>query len=151
MKKALLNCCLSRDGSSSGQQTTSFSASLPQICSSLDRDVRPLEILLEPKTQLHSSCNEKDENYLVCGSALQRLFRYFIDGKGRCKCWENIDLSTLNLKRVTPNNHCVKAIWKCKANSSKHTFEWFSSSVVGGKYYVNMRYDTVCRMLNEIL
>ena len=123
--EALLNCWLSRetrDGSSSGQQTTSFSASLPQICSSLDRDAQPPEIFLEPKTQLHSSCNEKDENYLVCGSALQRLFRYFIDGKGRCKCWENIDLSTLNLKRVTPNNHCVKAILKCTANSSKHTY-----------------------------
>lgn len=137
--EALLDCWNSRSqNSSSAQPPKSFQTNIStRTFSSLDRDIRPPEIMCQPKTQLHSSCNEKDDIYLVCGSALQRLFGYFFDGNARCKCGENFDLSTLNINRITKNNHCVKVEWKCNRNG--HRIEWFSSSIISGKYYVNMR------------
>ena len=36
-------------------------------------------LYVNPKVQLHSVCKENDEIYLVCGTALERLFRYFTE------------------------------------------------------------------------
>ena len=36
-------------------------------------------LYVNPKVQLHSVCKENDEIYLVSGTALERLFRYFIE------------------------------------------------------------------------
>ena len=59
------------------------------------------------KTQLHSESRENDEIYLVCGSALERLFRHFIDENDCvCKCGKSLDFATFKVQRITKNNHC---------------------------------------------
>ena len=55
------------------------------------------------KTQLHS------ERRLACESALERLFRHFIDGNDCvCKCGKSLDFATFKVQRITKNNHCRK-------------------------------------------
>lgn len=91
------------------------------------------------KTQLHSESRENDEIYLVCGSALERLFRHFIDGNDCvCKCGKSLDFATFKVQRITKNNHRCKVTVECKAEEG-HTLEWFSSSIFAGKYYANLR------------
>lgn len=96
--------------------------------------------LLNPKYQLHSVCKENDEIYLVCGTALERLFRYFIDSGNVCSCGSKFDASRIKIERVTKHNHSVKVVFGC---DKKHVVEWFSSSIMSnpsaGKYYVNVR------------
>ena len=134
----LLDCWLSRNSSNEQQaQNTIQAATSLQTNSSdifsIEHDIRPPEITYQSKTQLHSSCTE-NEVYLVCGTALQLLFRYFFEGRSCCQCGEKFDLSTLNIKRITKNNHCVKAEWKCKTDKDTQTVQWFSSSIISGKY-----------------
>ena len=58
------------------------------------------------KTQLHSESRENDKIYLVCGSALERLFRHFIDENNCvCKCEKSLDFATFKVQRITKNNH----------------------------------------------
>ena len=91
------------------------------------------------KTQLHSKSRENDKIYLVCGSALERLFRHFIDENDCvCKCGKSLDFATFKVQRITKNNHCCKVTVECKAEEG-HTLEWFSSSIFAGKYYANLR------------
>lgn len=131
-------------------QTTNYQIH-STVFSSVDKEFRPPETLVQTKTQLHSECCKDDEIYLVCGSALQLLFHHLV--KGVCKCGKPYDASTFSVKRVTKNNHCVKAYWNCVAES-KHTTEWFSSSIVtgpsAGKYYVNLRYVTCTTCMTTI-
>ena len=95
---------------------------------------------LKLKTQLHSHCIENDQIYLVCDTALRRLFSFFIESEGKCSCGAKFDLSSLKPARVTTNNHCVKVSLQCK---NKHILEWFSSPIITsqstGRYYVNVR------------
>ena len=47
-------------------------------------------LYVNPKVQLHSVCKENDEIYLVCGTALECLFRYiFIESGNVCGCGTN--------------------------------------------------------------
>ena len=96
--------------------------------------------LANPKYQLHSVCKENDEIYVVCGTALERLFQYFIESGNVCSCRNKFDLSQLKIERVTKHNHSVKVVFGCE---KKHVVEWFSSSIMSspsaGKYYVNVR------------
>ncbi|XP_078360544.1 uncharacterized protein LOC144644837 [Oculina patagonica] len=95
--------------------------------------------MLRTKTQLHSQCRENDDIYLVCGSAIERLFLYLTEEHSLiCHCRERFDFSTFKVGRVTKNNHCCKVVVECMAKE-KHTLEWFSSSIISGKYYVNLR------------
>ena len=95
--------------------------------------------MLRTKTQLHSQCRENDDIYLVCGSAIERLFLYLTEEHSLiCQCGERFDFSTFKVDRVTKNNHCCKVVVECMAEE-KHTLEWFSSSIISGKYYVNLR------------
>ena len=95
---------------------------------------------VNPKTQLHSPCKEKDEIYLVCKSFLDRLVQHLLENGNMCKCGEKYDLSTIKIERVIKSNHCVKVSFGCKR---QHTVEWFSSTIMSsataGKYYVNLR------------
>lgn len=53
------------------------------------------------KTQLHSESRRNDEIYLVCGSALERLFRHFIDENDCvCKCGKSLDFATFKVQRI---------------------------------------------------
>lgn len=93
------------------------------------------------KKQLHSECHENDELYLVCGSAISRLFRYFTqENSCCCDCGKELDFTTFSLNRITPHNHCAKTVVKCQGG---HSLKWFSSSVMSspssGKYYANIR------------
>ena len=91
------------------------------------------------RIQLHSKCCENDDIYLVCGSAIERLFRYATEEHSLvCQCGERFNFSTFKVERVTKNNHCCKVVVKCMAEEG-HTLEWFSSSILSGKYYVNLR------------
>ena len=96
--------------------------------------------LANPKYQLHSVCKENDEIYLVCGTALERLFQYIIENGNVCSCGNKFDVSRLKIERVTKRNHSVKVVFGCE---KKHVVEWFSSSIMSspsaGKYYVNVR------------
>lgn len=107
--------------------------------SSSTRPLPPLS-LLNPKTQLHSLCQENDEIYLVCGTALVRLFKFLTERGNSCHCGGKYDFSTVNIARVTKNSHCAKVVFRCR---NKHSVEWFSSSMMSsrsaGKYYVNVR------------
>lgn len=82
----------------------------------------PPLLLLNPKTQLHSLCQENYEIYLVCVTALVRLFRFFADRGNSCHCGWKCDLSTVNIARVTKNRHCAKVVFRCL---NKHVVEWF--------------------------
>ena len=76
---------------------------------------------------------------LVCGSAIERLFLYLTEEHSLiCQCGERFDFSTFKVDRVTKNNHCCKVVVERMAEE-KHTLEWFSSSIISGKYYVNLR------------
>ena len=102
------------------------------------------------KTQLHSESRENDEIYLVCGSALKRLFRHIIDENDcDCKCGKSLDFATFKVQRITKNNHCCKVTAECKAEKG-HTVEWFSS--FAGKYYANLRafISRLCNILPKI-
>ena len=95
--------------------------------------------MLRMRTQLHSKCCENDDIYLVCCSAIERLFRYVTEEHSLvCQCGERFDFSTFKVERVTKNNHCCKVVMKCMAEEG-HTLEWFSSSILSGKYYANLR------------
>ena len=77
------------------------------------------------KTQLHSESRENDKIYLVWESALERLFRHFIDGNYCvCKCGKSLDFATFKVQRITKNNHCCKVTVECKAEEG-HTLECF--------------------------
>lgn len=91
------------------------------------------------KTRLLSESRENDEIYLRCGSALECLFRHFIDNNDCvCKCKKSLDFATFKVQRITKNNHCCKVTVECKAEEG-HTLEWFSSSIFARKYYANLR------------
>ena len=139
----LLHCWYTSRGSSSTVIPTPMQT-LPDADSfnaSLGTDqVVPEELLVEKK-QLHSECQENDEIYLVCGSALNRIFKFFIcENEAKCHCGQAMDFTTFEAARVTKNNHCAKVKVECIQG---HTLEWFSSSIMSspsaGKYYVNAR------------
>ena len=95
--------------------------------------------MFQVKTQLHSQCNENDQLYLVSGSAIDRLFQFLtMEQKSICQCGHQFDYSTLKTERVTENNHCCKVAVGCMADEG-HTLEWFSSPIISGKYYANLR------------
>ena len=95
--------------------------------------------MLRMRIQLHSKCCKNDDIYLVCGSAIDHLFRYTTEEHSLvCQCGERFDFSTFKVKRVTKNNHCCKVVVKCVAEE-EHTLEWLSSSILSGKYYANLR------------
>ena len=79
--------------------------------------------LVNPKYQLHSVCKENNEIYLVCGTALERLFQYVIENGNVCSCGNKFDVSRLKIERVTKHNHSVKVVFQCE---KKHVVEWFS-------------------------
>ena len=84
-------------------------------------------LYVNPKVQLHSVCKENDEIYLVCGTALERLFRYFIESGNVCGCGTKFNVSSIKIGGVTPHSHCVKVVIGCV---KKHVTEWFSSSMI---------------------
>ena len=88
------------------------------------------------KTQLHSPSEENDPLFLVTAASLHRLFCHFIDSGVLCKCGNVFIADTLVINRVTSNNHCCKVMVKCREN---HVLEWYSSPILDGKYYANLR------------
>ena len=99
----------------------------------------PVELLVQPKQQLHVACNQDDKIYLVCKSSLEKLVSH-VTGKGKkCKCGSDWEADTLSIKCCTANNHVCSLQMQCSHPSAKHMWQWHSSAIVGNKYYVNLR------------
>ena len=137
LKNNNISCKRNIPDECAGQLQTPVAIALPP---EEDMEVEELSPeMLRMRTQLHSKCCENDDIYLVCCSAIERLFRYVTEEHSLvCQCGERFDFSTFKVERVTKNNHCCKVVMKCMAEEG-HTLEWFSSSILSGKYYANLR------------
>ena len=72
------------------------------------------------RVQIHSKYEENYEIYLVCGSALERLFKYINDESCCvCQCREIFDFSTFRIQHITkpkpkPKNNQITQAPKSK-------------------------------------
>ena len=114
----------------SSQQTTSPDISMEDV------SMETIQAEFPQKTQLHSPSEENDPLFLVTKASLHRLFSHFIESGVLCKCGNVFEADTLVIERVTKNNHCCKVLVKC---SDQHILEWYSSPILNGKYYANLR------------
>ena len=137
LKNNNISCKRNIPDECAGQLQTPVALALPPEEAMEVEELSPEMLCI--RTQLHSKCCKNDDIYLVCGSAIELLFRYVTEEHSLvCQCGERFDFSTFKVERVTKNNHCCKVVVKCMAEEG-HTLEWFSSSILSGKYYANLR------------
>ena len=57
----------------------------------------------------------------------------------KCKCGSDWEADTLSIQCCTASNHACSLKMQCSHLSAKHMLQWHSSTIVGNKYYVNLR------------
>ena len=90
---------------------------------------------VQSKFQIHTAFAHEEDYIVSSTSAIGALFEYMISNKATC----NIcccDLLPHTFRLVRKDGHCGVMEVMCE---SRHNLRWYSSSIKGGKYTVNLR------------
>ena len=90
---------------------------------------------VQSKFEIHTAFAHEEDYIVSSTSAIGALFEYMISNKATC----NIcccDLLPHTFRLVRKDGHCGVMEVMCE---SRHNLRWYSSSIKGGKYTVNLR------------
>ena len=94
---------------------------------------------------LHTASKPDEAYFIACTDATKQILHTMARYNGKCPlCGFSLDTESLGFLR---HGHAARISLSCAAG---HSLRWFSSSVISGKFTVNLRYVTYLVNFDEV-